>query len=164
MNQHTSGTAVTVGDYRTTMFLRKREWQYTKSSTNPFLVGKTSHTLVMDKFSTDNMSLCAAFDRLILLNWEFYLWFQRNFTDCSCFYGHFPAPGKVHEEPKAKEELHSERPIKLQKTACFENYSYWKSSLQESTDTVFFSLVNYQPTPPTVTADLLPHSRIFNRA
>lgn len=72
MNQHTSGTAVTVGDiradYRTTMFLRKREWQYTKSSTNPFLVWKTSHTLVMDKFSTDNMSLCAAFDRLILLN------------------------------------------------------------------------------------------------
>lgn len=66
MNQRTSDTAITVGDihadYRTTTFLRKREWQYTKSSTNLFSVWKTGHTLVIDKFSTDNMSLSAAFD------------------------------------------------------------------------------------------------------
>lgn len=65
-SEHYSNTTVMVGDinadYCTMLFLRKREWQYTKSSTILFSVWKTSHTLLIDKFSTDNVSLSTAFD------------------------------------------------------------------------------------------------------
>lgn len=55
-------------DYRTTLLLRKREWQYTKSSTILFLVWKTSHTLLIDKFSTDIISLSTALDMVCNLD------------------------------------------------------------------------------------------------
>lgn len=48
-----------VGDinagYHTTLFLSKRKWWCTKSSMILFLVWKTSHTLLIDKFSADSI-------------------------------------------------------------------------------------------------------------
>lgn len=168
--KHSSNTSVVVSDikagYVTTLFLRKREWQYKKPSTTLFSEWKTNYTRLIDKFSTGNISLSTAFDMVCnLLNWELYLWFQRDFTYCPAFLQtSWPLVKCTKSLKQGKSSL--QNILSNFKPVYFQNYSYWRifffpRSLQSCW--VFF-LLNYQPIPPTVTADFLPYSRIFNRA
>lgn len=53
-----------------------------------------------------------------------------------CFYANFLTPGKVHKEPKAREELCTEHTIKLQNQLIFKITATGKMSFffQKSTD------------------------------
>lgn len=57
-----------------------------------------------------------------------------------CFYANFLTPGKVHKEPKAREELHSEHTIKLQNQPIFKITATGNLFFQKSTDILCFFL------------------------
>lgn len=102
---------------------------------------------------------------LTLLNWEFYSWFQRDFTYCPAFMQtSWPlvkcTKSLKQRKSSAQNILSNFKTSLFSKLQLLEKYLFFRS-LQ--TCWVFF-LLNYQPIPLTVTADFLPHSRIFNRA
>lgn len=66
-----------------------------------------------------------------------------------CFYASFLTPGKVHKEPKAREELCSEHTIKLQNQLIFKITATVEISsfFYKSTDMLGFFLTKLSPHP-----------------